>query len=267
MSDPYADLASQDEDLQKRIADAIDIRSQDAAQIAIRQAYLADIKLPPNAAAVELGSGTGYVTRDLIDMAGAETALGVEPSPVMVARANAHFAGEPNLSFVVGDARQTGLPDSKFDIVLMHTLLCHVPEPEKAIHEAHRILKPGGILAICDGDYSTATAQIADFDPLDQLVRFMINQNVTNLWIMRQISGLLTENGFALGARKGHGYVAEGQAEYFLTVIDRGADRLVEEGVLQPGTGEALKQEARDRVAQDTFFGYMSYVSQIAYKK
>ncbi|WP_050602190.1 methyltransferase domain-containing protein [Ruegeria sp. 6PALISEP08] len=267
MSDPYADLASQDKELQKRIADAIDIRSQDLAQKEIRQAYLADIKLPPNASAVELGSGTGYVTQDLISMAGAKTALGVEPSPVMVERANLHFADIPNLSFVIGDARQTGLPDDAFDIVLMHTLLCHVPGPEKAIHEAYRILKPGGVLAICDGDYSTATARIADFDPLDQLVRFMINQNVTNLWIMRQISGLLTRNGFALGAFKGHGYVAEGQAEYFLTVIDRGADRLVEEGVLQPDTGEALKQEARDRVAQNTFFGYMSYVSQIAYKQ
>ncbi|WP_282022058.1 hypothetical protein [Ruegeria faecimaris] len=127
-------------------------------------------------------------------------------------------------------------------------------------------MKPGGVLAICDGDYSTATAQIADFDPLDQLIKFMINQNVTNLWIMRQISGILVDAGFQLGARKGHGYVAEGEATYFLTVIERGADRMVEEGLLFSETAEALKSEAKRRVSAKMFFGFMSYVSQIANK-
>jgi SAM-dependent methyltransferase len=151
-------------------------------------------------------------------------------------------------------------------MVLMHTLLCHVPGPEDAVKEAYRILKPGGILAICDGDYDTATTQIADFDPLDQLVRFMINQNVTNLWIMRQIGDILSHAGFEIGQRQGHGYVAEGDATYFMTVIDRGADRMVETGLLQPETAEALKAEARTRLAQNKFFGFMSYVSQIARK-
>lgn len=61
-------------------------------------------------------------------------------------------------------------------------------------------------------------------------------------------------------------YVAEGEATYFLTVIDRGADRMVEEGLLFPPTAEALKSEAKRRVAAKTFFGFMSYVSQIATK-
>ena len=83
---------------------------------------------------------------------------------------------------------------------------------------------------------------------------------------MRQISGILAESGFDLGARIGHGYVAEGEATYFLTVIDRGADRMVEENLLFPETADALKSEARRRVAAKTFFGFMSYVSQIATK-
>jgi len=184
----------------------------------------------------------------------------------MVARAKKSFGDDARLSFEIGDAKDTGLEDATFDLVLMHTLLCHVPGPEDVVEEAYRILKPGGVLAICDGDYDTATAQIADFDPLDQLIRFMINQNVTNLWIMRQISGVLAKTGFRLGPRRGHGYVAEGEATYFLTVIDRGADRMVEEGVLFPDTAEALKLEARRRVSEQTFFGFMSYVSQIATK-
>ncbi|MGD1926338.1 MAG: class I SAM-dependent methyltransferase [Paracoccaceae bacterium] len=266
MSDPYSDLGSQDPALQERIAAAMEARCLEPAQVAIRKTYLSDLKLPSDARALELGSGTGHVTKDLLDLAGAGTAHGLEPSPVMVERAKRSFGDDPRLSFGIGDAKNTGFEDASFDLVLMHTLLCHVPGPEDVVQEAFRILKPGGVLAICDGDYNTATAQIADFDPLDQLIRFMINQNVTNLWIMRQISGMLAKNGFRLGARKGHGYVAEGEATYFLTVIERGADRMVEECLLFLETAEALKAEARRRVSEKTFFGFMSYVSQIATK-
>jgi len=266
MADPYADLGAQDVALQERIADAMEARCLDSAQRAIRQDYLGPLDLPEGASALEVGSGTGHVTRDLLEIAGVARAHGLEPSPVMTARAKAHFADEPRLSFGTGDARQTGFPDAYFDLVVMHTLLCHVPGPEAAVQEAFRILKPGGVLAICDGDYSTSTAQIADFDPLDQLIRYMIHRNVTNLWIMRQISGMLTDVGFRLGRRAGHGYVAENEATYFLTVIDRAADCMVEDRGLFPDTAAALKAEARQRVAANTFFGFMSYVSQIAIK-
>lgn len=60
--------------------------------------------------------------------------------------------------------------------------------------------------------------------------------------------------------------VAESEATYFLTVIDRGADRMVEEGLLFSETAEALKSEVRKRVSANSFFGFMSYVSQIAFK-
>ena len=40
MSDPYAQLASEDRAMQMRIADAMEARCKEPAQIAIRRAYL-----------------------------------------------------------------------------------------------------------------------------------------------------------------------------------------------------------------------------------
>ena len=265
MADPYADLGNADATMQERIADAMAARCIDPAQVRLRKAYLETIDLPEGALAVEFGSGTGHVTCDLVDMAGASTAHGIEPSQVMVDRAKAtHSRGD--VTFGLGDAKATGLPDASFDLVLMHTLLCHVPGPEDAIAEAARILKPGGILAVCDGDYSTATTAIGDFDPLQPLVAFMINENVTNLWIMRQIGPMLRNCGFDPGRKMGHGYVAQGDSAYFLTVIDRGADIMAERRLISTDTGRALKQEARNRIERDAFFGFMSYVSVVCRK-
>lgn len=98
----------------------------------------------------------------------------------MVQRAKKSFGDDAQLNFDIGDAKYSGFEDSSFDVVLIHTLLCHVPDPEVVVQEAFRILKPGGVLAICNGDYDAASAQIADFDPLDQLIRFMINQSVNS---------------------------------------------------------------------------------------
>ena len=267
MADPYADLAQAPVDMQTTIADAMAKRAMDPAQVALRRDYLSDISLPDDAFAVELGSGTGHVTCDLVDVAGAARALGIEPSKVMADRARTDHAERKNISFEIGDAKSTGLTEDSCDMVLMHTLLCHVPDPQDAVNEAARILKPEGILAICDGDYDTATTAIGEFDPLEQLVKFMIQENVTNLHIMRRIGPLLDAAGFTAGQTRGHGYIATGDAAYFMTVIDRGATIMAERGLIASATAAALKDEARNRLQRNAFFGFMSYVSVIATRK
>ncbi len=42
------------------------------------------------------------------------------------------------------NAMEMDFPDNSFDIVYASNLLHHLPEPEKAIREMHRVLKPGG---------------------------------------------------------------------------------------------------------------------------
>ncbi len=112
----------------------------------------------------------------------------------------------------------------------MSDLYIHLAAEDEArqlrIAKAMCVLKPGGLLVVCDGDYDTATCQNGDFDPFDQLVGAMIDQNVTKLWVMRQMAHMLTECGFELAKRRGHFYVAEGNVGSFSTEIDRGGGPL-----------------------------------------
>ncbi len=49
---------------------------------------------------------------------------------------------------VVGDAQVLGIADQAFDVVLCTEVLEHLPEPQKAIDELFRVLKPGGVLLL-----------------------------------------------------------------------------------------------------------------------
>ncbi len=266
MSDPYSDLANAETEVQTAIADALEARATDPAQVALRREYMAGLTLPADAFAVELGSGTGHVTRELIEELGAARALGIEPSQILIDRAKARHGDVPGLRFAAGDARNTGLAEDSIDVVLMHTLLCHVPGPETVVAEAFRILRPGGILAICDGDYDLSSVATGASDPLEPVVRHMIDANVHDRWLPRKFVPLVERAGFLPGTPRAHGYLAGGKAEYFMSVIDRGLGKMQAEGLLTEAGADGLRREATRRVGENRFYGFMSYISLISRK-
>src|SRR6056297_203202 len=259
MTDPYMNLAAAEDEVQTAIANAMEARSADPLQVRMRSRYLAQLDLPMDAVGVEFGSGTGHVARDMVEIAGCSQVLGIEPGPVMIARARELFGDIEGLSFTIGDAAKTGLPDASQDLVVMHTLLCHVAEPAAILVEAARVTRPGGIVVVFDGDYTATSVELTSGDPLDSVVGRFIDDFVHDKRFMRRAAPLLENAGFRIMKRWSEGYVPD-HPPYFLSVLDRGADLLVREGAISAAFGEAVKQEARHRVDTGRFFGFMSYL-------
>ena len=126
---------------------------------ALWQAQLADAQTALLAAAalrggervLDVACGTGLVSFAAANAVGpAGDVLGVDLSGGMVdaARQRAQQRGVSNAAFVRMDAERLALPDASFDVVLCALGLMYMPEPEQALREMRRVLRPGGRLVV-----------------------------------------------------------------------------------------------------------------------
>jgi ubiquinone/menaquinone biosynthesis C-methylase UbiE len=262
--DVYATITEAERSVLDSLAEVIELRAADPQQQAIRAAYLSHIEFPQDARVLEVGCGPGPVARALAVWPGVGEVVGLDPSPRFLELARERVGDIPNLTFIEGDARALPLDDESFDVLVFHTTLCHVPGPEDALAEAFRVLRPGGWLAVFDGDYATTTCANGDSDPLQSCIDATVSFLVHDRWLVRRLIKLVEKARFEDVTLRSHGYVEAPSGGYMLALVDRGADILRNSGRIGDATADALKAEARRRSEAGEFFGHIAYGSAIA---
>ena len=105
--------------------------------------------------AVDIGSGTGTMCRELAALVGPEGSVtGVEPNPVLRALAEERSDGT-DLTYVDGTAADLPFPDASLDLVWCERVLQHVDDAQAALHEMARVLRPGGRALVLDADHGS----------------------------------------------------------------------------------------------------------------
>jgi ubiquinone/menaquinone biosynthesis C-methylase UbiE len=105
---------------------------------------------PETSSAVDLGCGYGTFTipaARLIE--GTVHGFDIEPEMIAVTDSKAESAGLTNIQLQLRDfmAEGTGLPDAGVGYVMLFNIL-HAEHPDRLLHEAYRILAPGGRAAV-----------------------------------------------------------------------------------------------------------------------
>lgn len=148
----------------------------------------------PDPVCVDLACGTGDVTFLLAEKFPAGRVLGIDLTEPMLARARQRKRAG-NVIFLRQDMGATGLADSSVDVVTGSYAVRNAPDLRQAFAEIHRILRPGGCVALLDFSKSP--------HPWFQRLQCLVLKYWCGLW------GLLLH-----GNPEVHSYIAASLAAY-----------------------------------------------------
>jgi arsenite methyltransferase len=259
--DVYSIITELDPTMIERVAMAMEASAADPQHRDMVAAYLADLDVADAARVIEVGCGTGAIARIITSLVRVSEYVGTDPSPQLLERARELSTGVSCLRFEQADGASLPFADASFDLAIVHRVLSHVPDPQRVLHEAVRVVRSGGLLAVFDGDYATTTLAVGTADPLQCCVEAFTRAFVHEPWVVRRLSKLAAQAGIVDTRVRSYGFVQVRDADYMLSIVDRGADTLLAENVIGAQLAAELKAEARRRVLDNTFFGHVAYGS------
>jgi ubiquinone/menaquinone biosynthesis C-methylase UbiE len=98
---------------------------------------------PPGARALDVGTGTGVAAEALAERG--VSVVGVDPSTGMLAVAH---RVRPTLPLAAAEAIDLPFRDCRFDLLTANFVLAHFAKVETALYDLHRVLRPGGTIAV-----------------------------------------------------------------------------------------------------------------------
>jgi len=120
--------------------------------------------IEPGMRVLEVGPGNGrytLATARRVGESGQVIAIDIEPKMIERLRARVEADGVTNVEGRVADVYDLPFDDESFDAAYLIAVIGEIPDPDRAMGEFYRMLKPGGILAfselLLDPDYPLAS--------------------------------------------------------------------------------------------------------------
>ncbi|WP_419408370.1 class I SAM-dependent methyltransferase [Primorskyibacter sp. 2E107] len=185
-------------------------------------------------ALLDLASGTGEISR-LCKRMGFDV-TGLDWAEPMLERARAKL---PDVRFLQADAENTMLPAGCMDVIVTRHLVWTLVDPAAAFAEWHRVLAPGGMLFLVDGDFVTKS----------WLARLLGPRHSSNHGAASTHHRILRQVYFSQGARPDQITDLLAQTGFEKIGIDRGLGRIHRAQAAQLGWRKSLLRRFEHRYA------------------
>jgi ubiquinone/menaquinone biosynthesis C-methylase UbiE len=266
-TDAYGITDKLDDETLQVLVDRLEARARHPPFMAMLTQYLDVMGIDSAERVLDVGCGAGVAARAIAhrpDFRGRVTAIDLSDFLVRAGRQFALSEGvAQRIEFLVGDTQQLDLPDRCFDAAIAHTLLSHVEQPLKVLQELHRVVKPGALIGIFDGDYASIT--FGHEDPavgahFDAVVR---NAIITNAMVMRQMPRLLKQAQLEVIAFSPHVIAEAGTAEYWSSSIQSFRRILPKSGQVGEAEANAWADAMQRDSLQGKFFGACNFYTYV----
>ena len=234
------------------------------------EAFLLRAGMKPGLRVADIGCGTGVIScwiAKLVCVSGEVVGVDISEEQVRSARKSALNAGLSNVSFLSTGCYETGLESGSFDLVFSRFMLMHVQEPKRAILEMKRLLKPGGVLAIEDGDFNSSYAEppSAAYDRVFELYRLIGAAHGEDFLIGRKLYKMALEAGFhSVSARLAQPLFTEGDAKRLPEwTLAEAAPGLIEAGLTDQTEIDSLIRTLAAEAADPTTLFAMARMTQV----
>lgn len=143
---------------------------------------------------LDVATGPGFIALLLAEQA--RYVVGVDLTRALLERAQARGReqGAGNVSFVEGEAGALPVRAEAFDVVTCHKALHHFPEPERALAEMHRVLKPGGRLVLGD----TLSSEDPEKSALHNRLERMRDPSHVRMYPLSELRAMIERAGFRI---------------------------------------------------------------------
>jgi ubiquinone/menaquinone biosynthesis C-methylase UbiE len=214
----------------RELAQLIETRGGAPEEVATRRAYLDLLRVQPGERALDVGCGTGVVTRELVNrVQPSGSVVGIEPRPELLSRA---VELVPDAEFRLGDALALPADTAEFDVVVCVTVLEHMPDAERAIPELIRVIRPGGRVGVLCGDQESFIVNHPERELTRRILSTFVEVRLANPWIGRQAPALLEQYGLARVQARGFSTVDRDPTRFLAHAARIRADIALQAGAI-----------------------------------
>ena len=172
-------------------------RLEQQAIVAGFESHLRHFRIPDHAHVLDAGCGSGSMSRLLAARHPDATVTGLDLKPSYLEHARVRAAEQrlANLTFQEGDLLHLPFAAESFDLIWSKYVLYFLPQPEAAIAEFRRVIKPGGTVVIAPNHWPSVV-----LDPEEQPLRSNVDKVTRGLidaTLSARLPRMLRQAGFA----------------------------------------------------------------------
>jgi len=254
----FRDPASLDGERARELAFRnLESRGKSPDEVAARADYLDLLELRPGQRVLDVGCGSGVVTRDMarrVSPGGRAVGVDLSAEFLAIARDLAREAGlDAVAEFRDGSALALPFADAEFDAAVAATVLVHVPGGDGAIPEMVRVVRPGGRVGIFDLDGDSLLVSHPDRALTRRIVAAFSDHSTVDGWLVRRLPGLLSRAGLTHVAARAFLPLEQEPDGFYGRMAARAVDVAAQTGAITESEREGWLDALRAEQAAGSF--------------